>query len=165
MPLKLNFKKLTSSKPVYALAVGFSLVILGILFSNIPTMIASLNWPSTGGKVTSRTLLGQKFKEYDGDYYYHIDGYIRYEYSVDNKTYSSTAVNSLRSACYPHETALRYPEGKDVVVYYNPRNPAKSVLEPGWVLSPEALGFFPSLIMIAGLYLIARRAWFQIKNK
>ena len=165
MPTKLNFKEITSGNPLYTLAVGISLMIVGVLFSNIPTMIASQNWPSTEGKIASRRLLAQKFKEYDGDYYTNIEGIIRFEYTVDGTTYSSRAVDSLDSLFYPHETALRYPEGKDVLVYYNPRNPAKSVLEPGWVISPEALGFFPSLIMIAGLYLIARRAWFQINNK
>lgn len=144
---------------------GISLFILGILFSNIPTMIASQDWSSTEGTITSRRLLGQKFEEYDGDYYTHIEGFIRYQYTVNGISYSSTMVNSIRSLYYPYETALKYPEGKDVIVYYNPRKPEKAVLEPGWILSSKALGFFPSLIIVAGLYSMARGASSSINRK
>ena len=74
---ELTFNKLLRNKNLHTLVVGFSLLFLGILFSSIPTMIASQNWPSTNGKITSRTVLAQRFKEYDGDYYQNIDGYIR----------------------------------------------------------------------------------------
>lgn len=162
---ELTFNKLLRNKTLHALVVGFSLLFLGILFSSIPTMIASQNWPSTNGKITSRTMLAQRFKEYDGDYYQNIDGYIRYEYRVDGKLYSSTVVNSIRSQYYPYQTVLKYPEGKDVLVYYHPRNPARALLEPGWVFSSKAIGFFPSLMIIAGLTILGQKVWFSLKRK
>ncbi len=128
---------------MFRLAIGVLLLILGVLLSDIPVMIASQNWPSTAGKITSRTLLGQKFEEYGGTNYINIDGYILYQYNVDGISYNSTAVNSIDSPFYPYETALQYPEGKEVQVYYNPRHPAQAVLEPEWVSSTKVVGFFP----------------------
>lgn len=162
MATGLTLKKITQERPLFGLVGGIGLMILGVLFSNIPTMIASQYWPSTPGRIISRTLLGLKFKEYDGDYYIKIDGYIRYQYAVDGIPYSSTSVNAIRSPFYSHENALQYPEGKNVPVYYNPRNPAKAVLEPGWILSSEAVGFFPSLVLLGGFYIVARVVWFTI---
>lgn len=164
MPEREQKDPITRAKMPYTLAVGISLIILGVLFSNIPAMIASQNWPSTEGQIVSRTLLGQKFEEYDGDYYTSIEGYITYEYSVDGISYSSSAVNSTGESYFPYQTALKYPEGEAVLVYYNPRDPAKAVLEPGWVLSGESIGFFPALLLVAGIYLMARRARYSIQR-
>lgn len=161
----LVLKEILKNRTLHITVIGIALLILGILFSSIPTMIASQNWLTTEGRITFRRLLGFKFEEYDGDYYINIDGYIRYEYSVDGQLYSSTRVNSISSPIYPSETARQYPEGKEVLVYYNPRNPAKAVLEPGWVFSTKAIGFFPSLMMIAGITIFGRKVWFSLKRK
>ena len=161
----LVLKEILKNRTLHITVTGIALLVLGFLFSSIPTMIASQNWPSTSGKITSQKLLAQKFKEYDGDYYINRYGYIRYEYWVNGELHSSSAVNSIPSIYYSHETVLEYPEGKDVLVYYNPRNPARALLEPGWVLSSKAIGFIPSLMIIAGLIILGRKVWFSLKRK
>lgn len=159
-----DLKRIWQEQPFFKLALGVLLIILGFLLSDIPVMIASQSWPSTAGKITSRTLLGQKFEEYDGDYYVNINGYIRYQYNVDGISYISTAVNSIDSPFYPYEIALQYSEGKDVQVYYNPRHPAQAVLEPGWVSSTKVIGFFPSLLFLAAFILLGREVLLLIRK-
>lgn len=149
---------------LYRLATGVILIIFGIFLSDIPLMIASHSWPSTTGEITSRTLVGQKFEEYDGDYYTNIDGYIRYQYTVEGIAFSSTAVNAIDSPFYPYETALQYPKGIEVQVYYNPRRPTQAVLEPGWVSTTWVVGFFPSLFFLAGFYILAREIYKLIRK-
>ena len=142
-------------KPFLSLIIGGVILVLGILLSDIPTMIVSPEWPTTEGIVISQRLVGQKFKEYDGDYYENIDGYIRYQYSVNGISYSSLAVNSIDSPFYPEIIARRYPKGKNVNVYYNPKKPSEAVLEPGIVLTFKAFNVDSLFISGAGLYFIA----------
>jgi len=149
-----RIRELLKAKPWIPLSGGILLLILGLVLSDIPMMITSQGWPFTQGRIISRTLLGQKFEEYDGDYYFNIDGYIHYQYQVDGTTYTSRAVNALNTPNYPYEIAVRYPEGKPVDVYYNPRNPSQAVLEPGWVLTPRAFGLVSSLFVYCGLFFI-----------
>jgi hypothetical protein len=98
--------------------------------------------------------MGQRFQEYDGDYYTHLDAYIRYEYAVDGVSYSSLSINSIDSPFYPKDVADRYPVGMDVDVYYNPKDPAEAVLEPGFVDVLKAFEFFSYLFFAVGFYFI-----------
>jgi hypothetical protein len=107
-------------KPWFLLATGIILIILGLLFSDIPIMILSPGWATTEGVIIKRTFLGQRFEEYDGDYYYNVDGFIRFQYEVENITYQATSLNAISIPCYPYEIAVQYPNGRIVTVYYNP---------------------------------------------
>ena len=142
------------SNPPLSLIIGGVVLFMGILFSDIPTMIVSPNWPTTDGMIISNRLMGHRFKEYDGDYYTKINAYIRYEYSVEGVSYSSLSINSMDSPNYPASVASRYPVGKDVVVYYNPKDPADAVLEPGYVGLFKPFDVFSYLIFGVGLYFI-----------
>lgn len=117
-------------------------------------MIASQGWPSTDGTILYQRLVGQKFKEYDGDFYTNTEVYIRYQYSVDGVPYTSLSINSIDTPFnrYPSSYSSRYPVGKDVIVYYNPKNPSEAVLEPGFVSVFKAFDVFSYLIFGAGLY-------------
>lgn len=153
---KLDLRRMWKERPLARLTAGIILILLGFLISNIPTMILSRGWPSTEGVIISRTLMGQRFRQYDGDYYTNIDGYIHFQYQVDGITYSATAV-------HPYKTALRYPEGKEVQVYYHPRNPARAELESGWVISRQAVGFLPLVFLLMGFYLLVREGWLKFR--
>ena len=60
----------------------------------------------------------------------------------------------MDSPNYPASVASRYPVGKDVVVYYNPKDPADAVLEPGYVGLFKPFDVFSYLIFGVGLYFI-----------
>lgn len=145
----LNFWKLALN-----LITGGVMLVIGFLVSDIPKMILSQGWLTTDGKIIHHRFVGQKFKEYDGDFYEKIDVYIRYKYSVDDISYISLSINSIDTPFYPSSYANRYPVGENVIVYYNPENPADAVLEPGFVDISKAFGGFSILTFIAGVFFI-----------
>jgi hypothetical protein len=128
------------------------LFLTGILISDIPKMIASQGWPTTQETIISNRIVGQKFKQYNGTFYTNYEVYIRYQYSVNGAVYYSSSVNSLDTLFNPHSFASRYPLGKDVAVYYNPKNPWDAVLEPGFVSISGAFDVFSYLLFGAGIY-------------
>ena len=146
-------------RPLMRIMAGLILLLMGFLLSKIPAMITSLSWPSTEGVIISRRILAKRIKEYDEDYYTIINGFIRYEYQVDGITFSSLTVNVIDTHSYPYETALRYPEGKEVQVFYDPQDPARAVLEPGWVFSRQVVEFFPTIFFVLGFSLLVREGW------
>lgn len=164
MQKKLADFELIRWEPALHLLAGVVMIVIAILFSDIPRMILSQGWPTTDGTILYHKFVGVKFKEYDGSFYTKIDVYIRYEYSVDGITYSSLSIDSLDAPCsptssldapcYPSSYASRFPVGGNVIVYYNPKNPADAVLEPGLVNIFKAFGGFSFLFLLAGVFFI-----------
>ncbi len=142
------------TRPRLSVLTGVLLIFLGILFSGLPTMIASLRWSTAEGIITSHQFQGKTFREYDGDAYKEVHVFIRYEYTVDAVTYMSQSINAFDLPFYPPEVAARYPVDKKVTVYYDPKNPAEAVLEPGFVDVLKAFDVFSYLFFGAGIYFI-----------
>jgi len=151
--------------PSFQLMLGILLLIAGIALSDIPAMIASLSWPDVPGVITSRRFIGQKFREYDGDYYIRIDGYLKYHYAVDGISYSGFAVNALQEIACPQDKAKLYAVGDDVTITYNPRDPSQAVLEPGFVISAKAFGLTASLCCWIGLGFLALGLWRRLTGR
>ncbi len=139
-------------RPRLSLLMGVVVFITGILISDLPRMIVSPGWPTTDGTIISNRLILHRFKEYDGDYYTEYEAYIRYEYAVDGFPFSSLSINAIDSPFYSYDIAKRYPEGKEVLVYYNPKDPTDAVLEPGFVGVFTAFDVFSYLLFGAGIY-------------
>jgi hypothetical protein len=137
---------------------GSALLILAIFLSDIPTMIMSRGWPTTGGIIVTSRLVGTSVREWSGNYYKEEHAYIRYRYAVDGTAYSSSAVNSINLpfSWYPRRYASRYPVGTQVSVYFNQKDPVKAVLEPGFVDVWKAFDVFSYLCFAAGIYFIFR---------
>lgn len=142
------------SNPWLHLLIGGLIILAGLLFSDLPQMIASPGWPTTEGIIITNRIMGQKIEQYDGTFYTHFEVFLRYQYSVDGTTYSSNAINSTAAPSYPASIADRYPSGSEVTVYYNPRDPSQAVLEPGLVDVFQAFDVFSVLTFAAGIYFI-----------
>lgn len=143
-------------RSLLSVIMGGLLILVGILFSDLPTMIASLGWSTTEGTITSHRFQGAKFKEYDGDFHEEIYVFIHYEYAVDGLVYSARSINAISRPfyLYPEIFADRYPIGKEVIVYYNSKDPSEAVLEPGFVDVFMAFDVFSYLIFGAGIYFV-----------
>jgi len=90
---------------------------------------AAKSWDSTNGKiVTSRV-------EVTGGEHTTVSPHIVFEYEVYGQSYSSSQIKAgdLHWASYTSRAAYdiveKYPVGSDVVVYFDPENPALSALE------------------------------------
>ena len=93
-------------------------------WKNVQMAKASVNWPTTTGKVVSSEIKKVMFRR---------QPQISYSYSVSDKPYTSQRV-SFAGGYKPKDvdpTVARYPVGSDVTVAHDPQNPAEATLEPG----------------------------------
>lgn len=90
---------------------------------------ASLGWRSTSGRVVKSRV------EVSGGEHTSVSPYVLYEYEVNGRAYQGTQIRAgdkfMRSGSSrdAYETIDRYPEGRQVTVYYDPANPAEAALE------------------------------------
>ena len=142
------------ASPRLSIITGALLIWMGFLVSALPKMIATLGWQPTSGVITYQQIQKKRFPEYDGDFYEEIQVHLRYEYTVNGTLYTSGSVNAINIPFYPPEVAEQYPVDTAVTVYYNPRDPAEAVLEPGFVDVFKAFDVFSFLFFAAGIYFI-----------
>ena len=111
------------------LALGLGLSFWG--WNILQNAKASSSWPTAEGTVTAS----------DVTYSSSADGgesnspEISYQYTTNNVGYESHTIkfgeNSYSSRRKAEGIASGYPIGKKVIVYYDPQEPERSVLEPG----------------------------------
>ena len=130
---------------------------------------ASLTWPSVIGTIVSSFVNSH----HDSDNGVMYRAKVTYSYIVDDKTYQATRVKigiqkgfsgGVGAYSGAQRVVNKYPSGKEINVYYNPKIPENAVLEPGlsktwWaalILSVVILGgFFPCFLLgIRGFYFI-----------
>ena len=84
---------------------------------------------------------------------------IKYRYSVNGKEYTSKrytyAAGSTSDYDYAADVVARYPKGKRITVYYDPADPAESVLSVDVPSHYHFLILFLQPFVVAGLGLIA----------
>ncbi len=156
MSKKMDVFEIFRSQPYLSLVIGGMIFIVGVFISDIPKMIVSQGWPSVRGTILYHKFIGNKFKEYDGDFYTNIEVHIRYEYSVNGIAYTSLVLNSIDTPLnrYPSSYASRYPVGSKVAVYFDPEHPSDAVLEPGFVDIFRAFDVYCYIIFGIGVYFI-----------
>ncbi len=98
--------------------------------------LRSKNWPHTTGELTSCRVRGaRRFGSNDFGFFY-LE--VAYSYSVEGITHRGNRVlfgadsfdnRNLQGAA--DKRASRYKAGASVSVHYDPRHPARAVLEPG----------------------------------
>jgi hypothetical protein len=112
--------------------IGFVLLILNAVFLSViffmrRKMAAVSQWPSTMGAVNSSYLERRSSSE-GGSTHYPV---VQYSYQVGGQTYQSTklAPGPEVGGTGAGKVVARYPEGVQVMVFYNPENPSDAVLE------------------------------------
>ena len=128
----------------YAIAAVFLLLAAGSaqgIFHWLRKARAMSHWPTVTGRISSSwaVLEGES---------------IKYDYHVDGRTYVGHRVcwspgGSSTADATAQELAEKYPPGRDVTVYYDPKHPSTAVLEPRnmrnalvSILFSIAFGFF-----------------------
>ena len=102
-------------------------IFLGVIFFMRRKMTAVSQWPSTMGAVNSSYLERRSSSE-GGSTHYPV---VQYSYQVGGQSYQSTklAPGPDVGGTGAGKVVARYPEGAQVMVFYNPENPSDAVLE------------------------------------
>ena len=113
---------------------------------------ASVDWPTSPGKVLSSSVVQKRNS--DGDLYYHAE--VVYEFKVNNTTYSGKRIAyginhkhyGSSNPSEAQEIVNRYPQDKNVTVHYMPNNPKVCVIEVG------VKGKVSSSLQFIGIYFV-----------
>lgn len=142
-------------------------VLLGIFFAVQGVLewdraAKSASWPTVAGTVTRSEVTSHRSStkgRTTTSYHAHIE----FDYAVDGKalhgnrrTYKVMA--SSQSAA--NEAVAAYPVGRSVTVSYDPQDPERAVLEPGWDWSnaiPIAVGLFAIAFVSFVHWLVVRQ--------
>jgi len=108
----------------------FGLVLGGFGYFRYKVGRDSANWPAVTGKITYSRASYSK-GEHGGQYLPSV----RYTYLVNGKSYTGTRITSSdmyqKTLSLANDILRDYPVGGEVYVFYNPSDPATSLLEIG----------------------------------
>lgn len=114
---------LVSDAPMILTFLVLGIVLLAIWYNGKNRAKRTMTWPHVPGKVIESSVVGDK--NFDGG---DEKARVLYEYVVNGIPLRSKTVGAgvLSS---PASVVKRYPIGKEVQVYYDPRNPKSALLE------------------------------------
>lgn len=137
------------------------LIILGAVLTyyfgirTIQTVYEAERWPVVQG-----TVLTSRIIESESDDSTTYSGYVAYSYAVDGNEYRNDRYSfmSVSSSCYScaRNIVKSHPKGAAVRVYYDPLDPARSVLSREFRWS-YLLGFIPAFFSIIALIILFTR--------
>jgi len=150
--------------PLFFVGAGAITLYLGIQSFNKAR--ASTNWPEAEGKIISSSVESHTSEKTGSSRdrsrsrggtttttTYKAE--VFYEYTVDGKTYNGNRVAygnvSTSSPSRARRIVDRYPEGKEISVYYQPDDPEECLLEPGMKLQTLFLPGFGLIFLCAGV--------------
>ncbi len=133
-----------------------SLLLVFILFNGYK-VLSSKNWPIAVGTITDISVsIASSGTARQLKYQYRVDG----DLYTNDKEYFGLLVSSRG------ETTAGYSEGSTVNVFYNPDNPAESVLKPGelkGVILPAVIAFLLYIFYLYGKWYYANHS--RIKHE
>lgn len=166
------------------IGIAFLIIGILVLFFGVKELIKAMvskKWPTTIGKIVSSevyrdTILKDvKKAKNDGKLPDSIEKFVStqantsrgkptyevdvfYNYSVNNIEYSSNKVSfggeAYNNPRFAQRIVNRYPQGKDITVYYNRDNPEESVLEPGTTSACYFIIVFGFIFAAVGYYML-----------
>ncbi len=112
---------------------GFGLILLWIYVNAQMLIIASRNWPSVEGRIESSRVRRLTHSSEGSETTSSYSPEIKYTYSVMGNNYEGNRISfgvpigSFESSA--KQVVARYPHGTTRMIYYDPQNPARAVLE------------------------------------
>ena len=147
--------RLSTTPALFLLLLGGLGLFFGIGILHLPMAVASLSWPTVEGLIISSEVYEGCCGEYSEGWWPEVS----YGYSVGETAYVSDKVEILdvgdsSTSYFAQQVILRYPVGKQVMVYYNPEDPSMAVLEPGIPDNHYLFSLFLAVIALAPILLI-----------
>ncbi len=147
----------TAARVIICIFGGIGLLVLGAAVAKFVEVRRARRWPSAHGRIT-RSESGFQTGDSDSAPEGKLVARIAYEFTANGRTYAGTRVDLGENTSPDYVPAIlaRYPVGKLVEVFYDPKDPQKAVLErgvPGFVASGliafiGILGFFAGVALI-----------------
>lgn len=108
-------------------------------------------WPRTQGQIT-RSEVEKREEPKGGRTIYALQ--MRYWYTVAGKDFTSSSITPEESAPTGERFSMerlqaKYPSGRIVTVYYDPTDPSRAVLTPGFSVIGTALIFLGAVLIVA----------------
>jgi len=134
--------------PLAIVAGGVVLVVFGV-YTRVQSL-RSRSWPTVTGAVTESYVSRSRRS---GSSQWSETLHFRYRYQVNGKTYDGDTISYAKGLFDGASTQVsRYPQGSPVSVYYDPKDPASAVLDPG-------TGPTPALALLAGVGCFGYAFW------
>jgi hypothetical protein len=133
--------------PLVLVAAGVVLIVGGVSFRMLS--LRSRSWPVVSGVITEShiTYSGTGTKRRSSG------SHIAYRYGVNGTFYQGSVVSYAPDLLESATTTVnRYPQGAEVKVHYDPKDPATAVLDPG-------TGPTPALALLAGVGCFGYAFW------
>ncbi len=131
---------------ILLLLIGIPLLIGAVV--NLVHATASTSWPAVAGVVDRSEVVETSGRRGKRSY----KAEINYSYTVDGRRHRGNKLTFLESSwsspARAAQVQAQYPVGAVVDVYYDPQNPARTVLEPGVNINDWA-------VLVAGLVCLA----------
>jgi hypothetical protein len=118
---------------------------------------SSLSWPSVEGAIAHSAVLLRTRPGADSSNVPTYSPDVAYRYKVAGRDYSSATITLMdysSGAGRAQDIVARYPDGAAVSVYYNPADPAESVLERGPTRGIAILRLIGWVFAAAGLFFL-----------
>jgi hypothetical protein len=108
-----------------AVFAGLALLTLWSFQNTLRMAFDSSAWPSVQGTIVqSSTRRSSNSSTRTAD--------IRYTYHVDDRLYENGLINAHMVSAPIDDILATYPEGRQVAVFYDPADPTRALLEPGF---------------------------------
>ena len=94
----------------------------------------STSWPSVPGTIVESKVRAFKVRLFGRDHEPSFRADVTYEFYVAGMPYTGDTISFNPGSTHPMSVTSRvqqYPLGKTVLVYYDPEDPSRSVLQPG----------------------------------
>jgi Protein of unknown function (DUF3592) len=138
-------------------------MILAMLWASRRQVAEAARWPQTMGRIVSSTVEHYRQRvggARTGNLVTFYEAVVEYSYDVGGRNYHSTRLSfgakAAGSQALAEEKAARYPAGSQVMVHYDPVNPANAVLDlkvaHGVTSLAVALVFFGLALFFSGVF-------------
>ena len=138
-------------------------MVLALLWASRRQLAEASGWPQTAGRIVSSTVEHYRQRvggARTGSLVTFYEAVVEYDYSVNGRAYHSTRLSfggkTAGSQQRAEAAAARYPEGSQVMVHYDPKNPSNAVLEvriaQGVMWIVVAIAFFGLAIFFSSAF-------------